>query len=58
MTEGSRDRQREQFQQFVDDWSQLANRLVTTSSGFAKRVIRQGVAELPGTSRARSRISG
>jgi hypothetical protein len=40
MAEGS-DRQREQFQQIVDDWADLANRLVSKSAALAKRVVRQ-----------------
>jgi hypothetical protein len=42
MTEGSeRVGEGEQFRQIVDDWAKLANRLVTTSSALAKRMVRQ-----------------
>jgi hypothetical protein len=47
MAEGS-ERQREQFQQIVDDWAELVNRLVTRSASLAKRMVRQETGERPG----------
>jgi hypothetical protein len=47
MAEGS-ERQREQFQQIVDDWASLANRLVSTSAAWAKRMVRQEPGDRPG----------
>ena len=47
MAEGS-ERQREQFQHIVDDWADLANRLVSRSAALAKRVVRQGPEERAG----------
>jgi hypothetical protein len=42
------ERQREQFQQIVDDWADLANRLVSRSAALAKRMVRQEPEERPG----------
>ncbi len=47
MAEGS-ERQREQFQQIVDDWADLANRLVSRSAALAKRMVRQEPGERSG----------
>jgi hypothetical protein len=47
VAEGS-ERQREQFQQIVDDWADLANRLVSASAAWAKRMVRQEPGERPG----------
>jgi hypothetical protein len=47
MAEGS-ERQREQFQQIVDDWADLVNRLVSKSADLAKGVVRQEPEERPG----------
>lgn len=37
--------QREQFQEFVDDWAKFANGFINSSAAFAKRVVRQQAGE-------------
>jgi hypothetical protein len=37
--------QREQFQEFVDDWAKFANGFINSSAAFAKRMVRQQAGE-------------
>jgi hypothetical protein len=37
--------QREQFQEFVDDWAKFANGCINSSAAFAKRMVRQQAGE-------------